>query len=312
MQILGKALGFDPIKDALAAEADGFDGVRVIDHFFSGMPPEQPVAVPHAMVTLTAAAAVTKRVLLTQTVMAATMRHPFELAQAVSCLDRVSHGRAELGLGAGWLVLEHEGNGLSLGTPRERVDRLVEVAQVCRTMFHNSGCIDFSGIYFKVFSDSPWPETPHIPEIMVGAHGKNLTRRIAPWIDRLDLLEAMSGGKLSFDDEHSNDDVNLTERINVFRTSADRDVAVSATVNLHVLESPKEVLEAQRNLAAVAHCDVSNIQRDLLRITDNGEGVLARLRMLADLGVDRLHIRPKDQFSLEWLRVSLGSIKAIA
>lgn len=312
MQILGKALGFDPVTDARVAEADGFDGVRVIDHFFSGIPPEQPVAVPHAMVSLTAAAAVTKRVLLTQTVMAATMRHPFELAQAISCLDRVSNGRAELGIGAGWLLVEHERNGLLLGSPRERVDRLVEVAQVCRTMFHNSGCVDFRGTHFTVFSDAPWPETPHVPEIMIGAHGKILTRRVAPWIDRLDLLEAMSGGKPSFSGEHSNDSAHLVERIGVLHANAVRDVAVSATVNLHVLETVNEVVEAQRNLAAIAQCDVSNIQRDLLRVIDTGDGVLKRLRILADLGVDRLHIRPKDGLSLEWLRRSLSSIKTIA
>ena len=312
MQILGKALGFDPIADAIAAEADGFDGVRVIDHFFSGIPPEQPVAVPHAMVTLTAAAAVTNRVLLTQTVMAATMRHPFELAQAVSCLDRVSNGRAELGLGTGWLLVEHERNGLPLGPPRERIDRLVEVAKVCRTMFHNRGCVDFCGTYFTVFSDAPWPETPHIPEIMVGAHGKILTKRIAPWIDRLDLLEAMSGGKPSFNDEHSNDSANLAVRIGVLHANEVHDVTVSATVNLHVLESVNEALEEQRNLAAIAQCDVSNVQRDLLRVIDTGDRVFNRLQMLADLGVDRLHIRPRDAFSLEWLRRSLDSVKTIA
>lgn len=312
MQILGKALGFDPITDALAAEADGFDGVRVIDHFFSGIPPEQPVAVPHAMVTLTAAAAVTNRVLLTQTVMAATMRHPFELAQAVSCLDRVSNGRAELGLGTGWLLVEHERNGLPLSSPRERVDRLVEVAQVCRTMFHNRGCVDFCGTYFTVFSDAPWPETPHVPEIMVGAHGKILTKRIAPWIDRLDLLEAMSGGKPCFSGEHSNDSAHLAARIGVLRANAIRAVSISATVNLHVLETINEVMEAQRHMAATAQCEISDIQRDLLRMIDTGDGALKRLQMLADLGVDRLHIRPKDGLSQAWLRASVSSIKSIA
>src|SRR5690606_17564101 len=124
MQVTGKALGFDPVAEATAAERAGYDGVRVVDHFFSGLAPEPPHAVSHALVGLGAAAVATSRVLLTQTMLAATMRHPAECAQAVATIDRVSGGRAELGLGAGWFRQEHEAMGLALGTPRDRVDRL--------------------------------------------------------------------------------------------------------------------------------------------------------------------------------------------
>ena len=126
MQVVGKALGFDPAAEARAAEATGYDGVRAIDHFFSGIPPAPPVAVPHAFVSLGAAAVATERVLLTQTMVAATFRHPAEVAQAVAALDRISGGRAELGLGTGWLAAEHDAMGLALGPPALRVRRLVE------------------------------------------------------------------------------------------------------------------------------------------------------------------------------------------
>ena len=39
MFVIGKALGFAVRDEAVAAERAGFDGVRVIDHFFSGIPP---------------------------------------------------------------------------------------------------------------------------------------------------------------------------------------------------------------------------------------------------------------------------------
>jgi alkanesulfonate monooxygenase SsuD/methylene tetrahydromethanopterin reductase-like flavin-dependent oxidoreductase (luciferase family) len=40
-----------------------------------------------------------------------TFRHPSELAKVVSTADRVSGGRIEVGLGAGWNEPEHEAYG---------------------------------------------------------------------------------------------------------------------------------------------------------------------------------------------------------
>ena len=107
MKVFGRALGFDPVGDARTAEAAGFDGVRVIDHFFSGLAPHAPHPVSHALSGLAAAAVATDRVLLTETMLAAGMRHPAECAQAIATIDRISGGRAELGLGTGWYRPEH-------------------------------------------------------------------------------------------------------------------------------------------------------------------------------------------------------------
>lgn len=311
MELIGKALGFDPISDATTAEHFGYNGVRVIDHFFSGIPPERPVAVPHALVTLASVAAITKKVTLTQTVMAATMRHPFELAQGISCLDRISNGRAELGLGAGWLVAEHEKNGLALGDPGERVSRLVEVASICRQLFVDSGCIEFSGKFFKVYSDAPWPTTPHLPEIMVGAHGLRLIEKVSAYIDRIDLLESMVDGRPCFVGVHSNDIKNLKNKIEVHYSRAERKTKVSATVNLRVIEDKKSLVNTQTELANAASCSISDIKRDHLRIIENETKVFEKLEALAGIGIDRLHIRPSDDYTKEWLNESVLKIQQI-
>ena len=311
VELIGKALGFDPVSDATSAEQFGYTGVRVIDHFFSGIPPERPAAVPHAMVTLASVAAVTTNVTLTQTVMAATMRHPFELAQAVSCLDRISNGRAELGLGAGWLVAEHEKNGLALGTPGERVSRLVEVASICRQLFLNNGCIEFTGQFFKVYSDAPWPTTPHTPEIMVGAHGMRLIEKVSPYIDRLDLLESMVDGRPCFVGIHSNDINNLQKKIEVHRSRAERKTRLSATINLKIIEDKGLLNQAQSDLAKLSNCDVSDLKRDHLRIIDSEEMVFEKLKALAGIGIDRLHVRPHDEYTKAWLNESVSKIKQL-
>jgi len=311
VELIGKALGFDPVGDATSAEHFGYNGVRVIDHFFSGIPPERPAAVPHALVTLASVAAITKNITLTQTVMAATMRHPFELAQGVSCLDRISNGRAELGLGAGWLIAEHEKNGLALGSPGERVSRLVEVASICRQLFVDSGCIDFSGEFFKVFSDAPWPNTPHVPEIMVGAHGIRLIEKVSPYIDRIDLLESMVDGRPCFEGVHSNDVKNLKNKIAVHHSRAERKTKVSATINLRVVEDRKSLELAQSDLARAANCKVADVKSDHLRIIENEAMVYEKMKTLAGIGIDRLHIRPHDEYTKAWLNESVSKIQQL-
>jgi alkanesulfonate monooxygenase SsuD/methylene tetrahydromethanopterin reductase-like flavin-dependent oxidoreductase (luciferase family) len=315
MEIVGRALGFDTVADARAAEAAGYDGVRVIDHFFSGIPPATPVAVPHSFVSIGAAAVATDRVLLTQTMIAATIRHPAEVAQAVACLDRLSAGRAELGLGAGWLIAEHEAMGLDLGPPAERVRRLVEAATICRHMFANGGCVDFDGEIFRAHSDAEWPPTPHVPEVMVGAHGPRLLREAAVVADRIDLLEAMVGGRPRFDGPDANDEVNLATRMALARESAHhagRDVRFSATVNLVVRPDAAGRDEARRDLQAAAGCGRRALDRELLRVVATDGEALDRFVTLGSIGVDRVHVRPADPWTQQWLDGAVPEIRAIA
>jgi alkanesulfonate monooxygenase SsuD/methylene tetrahydromethanopterin reductase-like flavin-dependent oxidoreductase (luciferase family) len=313
MKVLGKAIGFDAIGDARRAEAAGYDGVRVIDHFFSGIPPEAPVAVPHALTTLAAAAAVTDRVLLTQTMLAATMRHPAEVAQAVAGLDRISGGRAELGLGTGWLPLEHESMGLALGTPSDRVERVVEAAAICRQMFEQQGQVDFKGRHYRAHSQARWPETPHIPEILIGAHGPRLLRAAATVADRIDLLEAMRAGRPCFDGPDLNDEANLRHRMELAREAAaahGRELRFSATLNLIVRDAVADRDEARRPIAAAAGCALSTLDRELLRLVVTPEELFERVEVLASLGIDRFHIRPADVESQHWLDEHLTALQA--
>ncbi len=314
MQVLGKALSFDAATDARRAEAAGYDGVRVIDHFFSGIPPEPPVAVPHAFVSLAAAAVVTERVLLTETMVAATFRHPAEVAQAVACIDRLSGGRAELGIGTGWLPSEHEALGLALGTPGERVERAVEAAHICRQMFEHQGHVDFAGDFFRARSDATWPATPHVPEILMGAHGPRLIRAAAGVADRIDLLEAMRAGRPCFDGPDANDEAMLRQRIALGEeaaTAAGRSVRFSATVNLIVRDTVAERDEQRRHLAATAQCDPATFDSELLRAVVSAQEALGRFEALRDLGIDRVHVRPCDPETLAWLDANVASIQAL-
>ncbi|HKC30010.1 MAG TPA: LLM class flavin-dependent oxidoreductase [Jatrophihabitans sp.] len=316
MLIIGKALGFDPATDARRAESLGYDGVRAIDHYFSAIPPAQPVAVAHCFVTITAAAGATEYVRLTQTMIAASMHHPFEIAQAVATLDRVSGGRAELGLGTGWLGAEHDGMGLPLGGPGDRVARVVESATVCRAMFENDGCVHFEGRFFRAHSDARWPATPHRPEIMMGAHGRRLIAAAAAVADRIDLAEALIGCRPNFTGYHGNTVDNLASRIRLADEAAveaghGRRLRFSATVNLQVAPDRPSRDAARTSLAEAAGCGSDDLERELLRVIATPDEVIEKVRALGALGVDRLHIRPMDDYSQRWLDEALKDIQEV-
>ena len=87
-------------KAALRAESEGFYSVSINDHFFTPLgKPQTPQL--ESMTTLTAVAAVTERIRLAPSVVAASFRTPPMLAKITSTLDQVSQGRLTLGLGGG-------------------------------------------------------------------------------------------------------------------------------------------------------------------------------------------------------------------
>ena len=70
------------------------------------------------VLSLTWAAAVTKRVRLGTSVLVLPMRHPLPLAKELSTLQNFSDGRLILGVGVGWL--EAEFAALGVAVPRAR------------------------------------------------------------------------------------------------------------------------------------------------------------------------------------------------
>ncbi|GAB2660837.1 LLM class flavin-dependent oxidoreductase [Gordonia jinhuaensis] len=109
------------------AEQLGFDHAWTFDHLvWGGLPDSQWFS---CIPTLTAAAAVTSRIMLGAFVFSPNFRHPVSLSREIQTLVDISDGRLLAGLGAGGtpddLIL-----GQSPQTPRERVDRLQEFARL--------------------------------------------------------------------------------------------------------------------------------------------------------------------------------------
>jgi probable F420-dependent oxidoreductase len=118
---------------ARAGEQLGFDTALLAEHYYpSGLPERyqgQRMSAD-AWIYLAGLARETQRIRLGTLVSPVTFRHPAVLAKLAATLDHVSDGRAELGIGAGWLEAEHRAYGIDFPPPARRVDLVQEQLQV--------------------------------------------------------------------------------------------------------------------------------------------------------------------------------------
>ena len=122
---IGRKAGPDSIRRAaIQAEELGFDDVWVSEHIIvpkdGGYPPSANFWDP--VLTLTWAAAVTRRVRLGTSVLVLPLRHPLPLAKELATLQNLSQGRLILGAGVGWLEAEFDALGVPFKQRGRRMD----------------------------------------------------------------------------------------------------------------------------------------------------------------------------------------------
>lgn len=134
------------VDHAVAAEAAGFDGLLVSEHFHPWV--DDAGASGYAFATLGAIARATFRVRLATGVTTPLFRyHPAVVAQAAATLDRISGGRFTLGVGTGENI--NEGPlGLPFPPYRERARRLTEALEIMRRLLDGEK-VTFEGRYYR-------------------------------------------------------------------------------------------------------------------------------------------------------------------
>jgi probable F420-dependent oxidoreductase len=110
-------------RAAIRAEELGLDDVWVSEHIIVPRAtfPRSPLFYDPVL-SLTWAAAVTKRVRLGTSVLVLPMRHPLPLAKELATLQNFSEGRLILGAGVGWLEAEFAALGVSFHERGRRID----------------------------------------------------------------------------------------------------------------------------------------------------------------------------------------------
>ncbi|MGH9176038.1 MAG: TIGR03560 family F420-dependent LLM class oxidoreductase [Vicinamibacterales bacterium] len=167
------------------AEKLGFNTVWVTDHFITGNEPENDAEpLLEAWTVIAGLAMATERIRFGVMVTGNTYRNPALLAKQAVTVDHISHGRLELGFGAGWWVREHEAYGYPMPSNRELVDRFKEALEIIDGLQRNAR-FDYHGDYYWV-TDAPFEpkpvQQPRIP-MLVGAGGPRMLRLAARHAD---------------------------------------------------------------------------------------------------------------------------------
>jgi alkanesulfonate monooxygenase SsuD/methylene tetrahydromethanopterin reductase-like flavin-dependent oxidoreductase (luciferase family) len=163
-------------RQVQAAEEAGLDLVGIQDHPYQRRFLDTWSLIPFL-------AARTSRIRFFPDVANLPLRPPAVMAKAAASIDLLSHGRFELGLGAGafW-------DGIAaMGGPRhsgpESVDALEEAIEVIRLMWGGERSVSFSGKHYSLDGVHPGPPPAHPIGIWLGAYGPRMMRVVGRLAD---------------------------------------------------------------------------------------------------------------------------------
>jgi alkanesulfonate monooxygenase SsuD/methylene tetrahydromethanopterin reductase-like flavin-dependent oxidoreductase (luciferase family) len=276
---------------ARAGEAAGFDAALLAEHYASSAG-SADVSAPEAWVFLGGLAVDTERIRLGTLVSPVTFRPPSVLAKLAATLDNLSAGRAELGIGAGWLEAEHTAYGLPFPEPPQRVDLLEEQLQVIKGLWTHER-FSHAGRAYKLQDCrfTPMPvQKPH-PTLIVG--GRPASRRILRLAAR-------------YADEYV---ISLPapEDCRTVRALLDHRCALSAFTYACVAPT---AAESDRRLAALT-TSLRPAMRDTSRwIVGTPDRARDQLGKLEAAGISRLFVAAWDELHLELPSLLLSAVAA--
>lgn len=272
-------------------EALGFGWISIWDHFYGATGRPDDAACLEAVAMHAALACSTTKVRCGSLVYSVGYRHPAVLAKAITAIDQLSGGRAEMGIGAGWAQVEYDAYGIPFPTPKVRLDQLEEGIQCLRGLLHHD-VTSFRGNYFSLNEarNEPRPVQPKLP-IWIGGGGEKRTLKIAakyadgwnvPFIAPADFAR-----KCTILDQHCD---------TVGRPASE----IKRAVNTGLAWTEESL---QQQFGAIA---------DFVRpgvLTGSDEQVLDTIGRYVDAGADQVNIAlryPFDLEALERLSVALG------
>ncbi len=184
-----RPLRFETIVDyALLAERNGADSVWLSDHLFLDLAKYGGSSATEGcfdpIVTLAALARRVPRVRLGTLVLLEALRPASILAKSLASIDRVSSGRLDVGLGAGWYEPEYAALGMDMPRPGLRLDRLVDAVEVVKGLLDGGPCT-YDGQHHRARAATCLPgavQEPR-PRVFVGGKGDRLLRIAAKHAD---------------------------------------------------------------------------------------------------------------------------------
>ncbi len=160
-------------------ESLGFGWISVWDHFYGATGKPDDAACLEAVAMHAALACSTTKVRCGSLVYSVGYRHPAVLAKAITAIDQLSGGRADMGIGAGWAKVEYDAYGIPFPGIKTRMDQLEEGIQCLRGLLHDD-VTTFEGEHFTLAEarNEPRPVQAKLP-IWIGGGGEKRTLKIA-------------------------------------------------------------------------------------------------------------------------------------
>ena len=176
------------VEFAVAAERAGYGSLWLSDHLrldvakYGGPPDQRGCFDP--LVSLAALSRIVTRPRLGTLVMCEALRPASVLAKSLATLDRISDGRLDIGIGAGWYEPDYSLIGMDMPPPKERLARLREAIEVCRGLLRG-GPYTFDGAHHRCFEalNQPSAVQDPTPPIIVGGKGDRLLALVADLAD---------------------------------------------------------------------------------------------------------------------------------
>ncbi|ESP86974.1 LLM class flavin-dependent oxidoreductase [Candidatus Halobonum tyrrellensis] len=318
------------VDHAVRAERAGFDTITVPDHLFHPTDSEEYLTEPawEAFSVLGAIAQRTDEALLMPGVSDSVRRHPSELAHVTATLDRMTDGRAGLGIGAGEAFNFAPIRDIDWDDPYTRFREAVSVVD---GLWASTAAdpLSFAGEYFEL-DDAHLglkPVQEPRPPLWVGGYGRSmrgLTGAVAdgwfPWVYSPEVYERDLQHVLNVAEDRGRDPADLDCAVMVPTTVADdgdaaREASIARNRTNLALRPPllaemgyEEVAEETPVMWQMAFDDdqLSELEAAAERIPDEAvdaisvsgdpERAIERVEAFRDAGVDNLVVIPVGDF----------------
>jgi probable F420-dependent oxidoreductase len=171
---------------ARRAEDLGVSVLTVADHLDEQLAP---------IAALMAAADATTTLRIGSLVLATDYRHPAVVAQELATIDRLSGGRLEVGIGAGWKATDYAAANIPMDKPSVRIARLEEAVQVIKGLWAD-GPFSFSGEHYTIteMDGAPKPVQTPRPPIVIGGGGQKVLSVAGRHADIVHLNPSLPAG----------------------------------------------------------------------------------------------------------------------
>ncbi|SFE90738.1 probable F420-dependent oxidoreductase, Rv1855c family [Actinacidiphila alni] len=282
---------------AKATEDLGFDAFFRSDHYLKMGDTDGLPGPTDAWITLAGLARETRRIRLGTLMTAGTFRLPGVLAIQVAQVDRMSGGRIEFGLGAGWFEEEHTAYGIPF--PKEKIARLEEQLAVITGLWQTpvGKTFDYDGTFYQL-KDSPAlpkPAQAKIPVLIGGLGAKRTPELAARYADEFNIPFASvadSGQQIG--------------RVRAAAEAAGRGADDLVYSNALVVCVGKDDAEVARRAAAIGR-EVDELKANGL--AGSPAEVVDRIGQYAEQGATRFYLQVLDLSDLDHLELISSQVR---